>query len=88
MLEMLNDKAQSALIEELTEIMKQQSELVIEAKFNPYMTQKDAAKYCGVCTDTFNVFKRAGLKPIVIPGYSRPMYSKRSIDEFMESHQL
>lgn len=88
MLEMLNDKAQSALIEELTGIMERQSELIIEAKFNPYMTRKSAAEYCGVSAGAFDVFRRAGLKPILIPGYSRSMYSKRSIDEFMESYQL
>lgn len=79
------------LKELLLELMKRIDKLVewkMKEAERQYMSVKEAAKYCGVSRTTFETtFAEAGLRPIVIPGFARKLYSKKVLDEFMMAYQ-
>ncbi len=84
-----SDNFLSNLLDELLKRVDKLVEWRLKDSERQYLTVNEAAKYCGVSRNTFEqVFLRAGLKPILIPGYSRKLFSKKSIDDFMMDHEF
>ena len=82
----LDEKQENELTTYITGIVKSAVKSATKVQEKPFLNRKETAKYFGVADSTIRYWVSLGMPVVVIEG--RKLYSKKSITEWLASHEV
>ncbi|ETA73476.1 hypothetical protein [Ligilactobacillus equi] len=82
-MELLSQEAQQELLDNLIKSVDELANVKAKALAKPYFNRKQAAAFCGMSPVSFDTYVRPYVKAVVIPGYTKVVWNRATLDKFM-----